>query len=56
MSNDHSPPRNRQTIVWQDLPDPSDPAAPAGARTAVVLDWRAWDHVVKKHVLPGREP
>ncbi len=43
-------------IRWEDLPDPRDPSAPAGAPTAVVLDNRAWRHILGKHVLPARGP
>lgn len=43
-------------VLWRELPDPRDPCAPQGERTEIVLDRRCWEHVLSKHVLPGREP
>lgn len=41
---------------WRDLPDPRDPRAPEGGRTQVMLERPSWEHILDKHVLPGREP
>ncbi len=43
-------------IVWDELPDPRDPHAPRGARTQIRFERRCWQHILEKHVLPGREP
>lgn len=43
-------------IFWRELPDPRDPCAPEGQRTEIFLDRRGWEHVLNKHVFPGREP
>lgn len=43
-------------VFWRELPDPRDPCAPEGQRTELFLDRYAWEHVLSKHVFPGREP
>lgn len=43
-------------VFWRELPDPRDPCAPEGQRTEIFLDRYGWEHVLSKHVFPGREP
>jgi hypothetical protein len=43
-------------VCWPELPDPRNAHAPDGARTAVRLEIRVWQHILGKHVLPGWEP
>lgn len=43
-------------VFWRELPDPRDPCAPEGQRTELFLNRHGWEHVLSKHVFPGREP
>lgn len=43
-------------VCWPDLPAPRNARAPDGARTAVRLEIRVWQHSLGKHMLPGWEP
>ncbi len=42
-------------VVWQDLPDPRDPAA-AGKKVSIVVDPTAWEEHVARHVVNRGEP
>ncbi|MCS7305950.1 MAG: hypothetical protein NZ602_12695 [Thermoguttaceae bacterium] len=42
--------------VWQDLPDPTDPAAPKGQKTQMVVPVSTWHHILEKHIRCELEP
>ncbi len=42
--------------VWDNLPYPGVSPESKPQPLRIVVDWRVWEHVVDRHVLPGREP
>lgn len=43
-------------VAWCDLPDPTDPHAPRGKRTVMLVYLERWQHIVEKHVANRVEP
>ncbi len=42
--------------VWDDLPDPGVELSARRYGLRILVHRRAWEHVLERHVLPGREP
>ncbi len=42
--------------IWEELPDPTDPAAPEGQKSWMAVPLSTWQHILEKHIRREKEP